>query len=106
MCDLLSLVNNEQLVGVSLKPHTLNRYIVGSDEIGVFLAEYLKCFRHKLLVRDAVFCLECHKKRVGARAANFSYYLRSGRRLQLARLFLSRDYFSASRLCWSIVAWC
>src|SRR5438132_4771931 len=73
---LLSLVDNKQFVRISLKPHTLQRNIVGRDEIGAFLAENLKCCRHKLLVRDPVLRLESHEKRVRTCMANFPYYLR------------------------------
>src|SRR2546422_10370307 len=75
---LLSLVYNKQLVGVSLKAHALQRNIVGGDQIGAFLAENLKRFCHKLLVRHTVLRFEGHKKRIRTRMANFPYYLRGG----------------------------
>src|SRR4029077_230866 len=105
VCYLLSLVHNEQLVGISLESDSLDRDVIGSDEVSVFLAKYLKRFRHKLLVRDAVFRLEGHKKRVWARKANLSYYLRSGLKLQLDSLLLSRAYFSSSWPRWPVIAW-
>src|SRR3989442_12844557 len=75
---LLSLVDNKQLVGISLKAYSFQRNIVGRDKIGAFLAENLKCFCHKLLVRDAVLRLEGHEKCVRIRMADFPYYLRGG----------------------------